>query len=61
MPADVTLSALFELDPQELFDFTEIVPPLDPGVTSMEVELEFPVQPDGKLHVYELAPDTDAI
>jgi len=39
------------LVPHELLAVTEIVPPLAPGVVVIEVEVELPVHPDGKVHV----------
>jgi hypothetical protein len=40
---------------------TEIVPPLEPGVAVIEVDVELPLHPDGNVQVYEVAPVTDEI
>jgi hypothetical protein len=42
-----------------LLAVTDIVPPLAPGVALIELVVELPVQPDGKVQVYEVAPGTD--
>ena len=47
----LTLMVCDELLPHELFAMTETVPPLAPGVAVMDVVVEVPVQPDGRLHV----------
>ena len=39
------------LVPHELFAVTEIVPPVAPAVEVIDVEVELPVHPDGKVHV----------
>lgn len=44
--------------PQALFALTEIVPPEEPGVAEMLVVVEFPLQPEGSVQVYDAAPDT---
>ena len=49
------------LVPHELFAVTEIVPPFAPDVAVIELEVELPVQPEGRVQVYEVAPDTDEI
>jgi hypothetical protein len=49
------------LEPHELLAVTEIVPPLEPTVTGIDSVVELPLHPEGKVHVYEVAPDTDAI
>ena len=46
-----TLNVRALLVSQKLFAATEIVPPLAPGVVVIEVEVELPVHPDGKVHV----------
>ena len=46
-----TLNVRALLVPHELLAVTEIVPPLAPGVVVIEVEVELPVHPDGKVHV----------
>ena len=56
----MTESVLAVPDPQALLAFTEIVPPADPAVVVMEVEVELPDQPDGNVQVYEVAPLTAA-
>ena len=57
----VTGNVLAVLEPQELFAVTEIVPPLEPTVTFIEVEVDEPLQPGGNVHVYEVAPEMEAI
>jgi hypothetical protein len=48
-------------DPHELLAVMEIVPPLEPVVTFMEVVVELPLHPDGKDQIYEVAPVTGEI
>jgi hypothetical protein len=49
------------LDPQVLLAVTEIVPPLEPGIAVIDVDVELPLHPDGSVHVYEVALVTDGI
>jgi hypothetical protein len=44
------LKVLGELVPHELLAVTEIVPPLAPAVTEIDVELELPLHPEGNVH-----------
>ena len=53
-----TLNVLGAEEPQELFAVTEMVPPLDPTVVVIDVELELPLHPEGKVQVYDVAPVT---
>ena len=39
------------LVPHELLAVTEIVPPVAPAVEVIDVEVELPLHPDGKVHV----------
>jgi hypothetical protein len=57
----VTASVLAGPAPQELFATTEIFPPVLPAVAVIDVEVEEPVHPEGRVHVYEVAPLTAAI
>ena len=47
--------------PHVLLAVTEIVPAEAPVVVEMLVEVEVPDHPEGKVHVYEVAPDTAAM
>ena len=47
----VTDKVLGVLLPQLLFAVTEIVPPELPAVAVMEVDVELPDQPEGKVHM----------
>ena len=49
------------LDPHELIAITEIVPPPEPTVTEIDSVVELPLQPEGNVHVYEVAPVTEAM
>jgi hypothetical protein len=49
LPAVIALVWAMEV-PQELVAVTEIVPALDPGVTVMELEVEDPLHPEGRVH-----------
>ena len=44
--------------PQEVLATTEIVPPVVPGVAEIELVIDVPVHPVGKVQVYEVAPPT---
>ena len=57
----VTLSVRGVLEPQVLFAVIEMVPPVVPTVAIIELVVDEPLQPDGKVHVYEVAPVTDPI
>ena len=48
-------------EPHALLAFTETVPPVDPAVVVMDVDVELPDQPEGNVHVYEVAPLTATI
>jgi hypothetical protein len=54
----VTASVLTGPAPHALLALTEIVPPVVPAVVEMEVDVDDPDQPDGSVHVYEVAPLT---
>ena len=47
----VVLNVLAPLTPQLLFAVTEMVPPLVPATVVMDVVVELPVQPKGKVQV----------
>src|SRR5664280_2165276 len=59
--ASTIFNVLGTLEPQVLSAVTEMVPPVAPTVAVIEFELELPLQPDGKVQVYEVAPDTAEI
>ena len=40
--------------PHELVPVTEIVPPVDDGVTVILLLVELPVQPDGSVQLYDV-------
>lgn len=46
-----TVNVLAVLLPQPLFAFTEMVPPVVPAVTVIELVVDVPVQPEGNVHV----------
>ncbi len=48
-------------EPQLLLATTDKVPPLEFAVVVILVVVEVPVQPDGSVHVYEVAPLTEEI
>ncbi len=54
----VTLCVLAGPAPHELSAVTEMVPPVEPAVALIDVKVGVPLHPEGKLHVYEVAPDT---
>jgi hypothetical protein len=45
-------------EPQSLFGVTETFPLLAPAIAVMEAVVDVPVQPEGRVHVYEVAPPT---
>jgi hypothetical protein len=47
----VTFIVLAVPEPQELLAVTEIVPPLFPAVAVIEVVVDVPLQPAGRVHV----------
>jgi hypothetical protein len=59
--AITTVRVLDVPEPQTLVAFTEIVPPLAPGVAEMDVEVELPLHPEGRDQVYDAAPVTSEI
>ena len=61
LPVTVTLKVRGMPEPHELFAVTEIFPPFAPGVAVIDVEAELPLQPDGNVHVYDVAPATEAM
>jgi hypothetical protein len=48
-------------EPHELFATTKILPLVAPTVAVIDVEFELPLQPDGKVHIYDVAPETGDI
>ena len=59
--AGTTESVLAVPGPQMLLAFTVMVPAEGPVTTLMETVDEVPVQPEGKVQVYEVAPGTTAM
>ena len=49
---------LGELDPHALFATTEKVPPGETAIHEIEFVVELQLQPDGTVHVYDVAPIT---
>lgn len=58
LDATVRVRVLEVPEPHALFASTEIVPPLAPGIAEIDADVELPLQPDGKVHVYDEAPGT---
>jgi len=56
--AEVTVIVCAVLLPQVLLAFTEIMPPVDPAVAIIELVVDVPVHPAGKVHVYDVIPET---
>jgi hypothetical protein len=54
----LTFNVLAEPEPHEPLAVTEMVPPDVPEVAAIDVEVELPVHPVGRVHVYEDAPET---
>ena len=48
-------------EPQRLFAFTLMFPPVVPAMVLILVVVEVPDHPDGNVHVYDVAPFTAAI
>ena len=51
MAATATLSVLAALVPHEFVAVTEIAPPDAPAVALIDVDVELPLHPGGKVHV----------
>ena len=58
---DIIVNILGVPEPHELLAVTKISPPLAPAVTVIEEVEEVPLQPDGIVQVYDVAPETEAI
>ena len=54
----VTAKVLAADEPQELFAVTDMFPLVVLAVAVIELDVEEPVQPEGKVQVYEVAPLT---
>ena len=52
----VTASVCRDELPQLLLAFTVTMPPFEPAVATMLLVVDEPVQPNGNVHVYEVAP-----
>ena len=59
--AKVTASVCAVELPQALLAVTETVPPFEPAIELILAVVEVPVQPLGKVQVYEVAPVTNAM
>ena len=57
-PLDTTESVLTALLPQLFRAYTVIFPLVEEAITVIEFVVLVPVQPEGKVHTYEVAPDT---
>lgn len=57
----VTANDCADDEPQALFAETVTNPPVVPAAAVIELLVEEPVQPLGKIHVYDVAPVTDVI
>ena len=57
----ITLNVCAAVLPQPLLAITETVPLLADGIAVMLLVVEVPLQPEGRVQVYEVAPFTDTI
>jgi hypothetical protein len=48
-------------EPHALFAVTAILPPVEPAVALMVAVTEVPVQPEGNIQLYDVAPGTGAM